>query len=358
MAEKITAVINNDLDKEEKTVDRLEPGDVAACDVFNQYGIKLISANTIMNEYIKEHLKLNQIEKIWVHDQKNLERRYRGQHQNIVKGYADTMACVRNILIDLSAGRQPDYSKVIEISKSFLQYNHIHHIIDFAKYTAQLRSADMYTYAHSVNVAFYSMFMAKWLRLPNKLVELAFQSGLLHDIGKIKIPGEILNKPGRLTKAEFDIMKKHPVYGYKLLLNVPEIHLKVKEAVLLHHERFDGSGYPLGIVTENVLAKIVSAADVYDAMTSNRVYKKNETPFKVFHYFVNDGITQFDNQILKVFITNMTAILTGSMVVLSSGETARVVYIPPDNPSKLVLQTGTDFIGLSADDPRLISISV
>ena len=214
------------------------------------------------------------------------------------------------------------------------------------KYTSQLKSADQYTYAHSVNVAFYAMLMAKWLGLSKKEVSFAVQAGLLHDLGKTKIPSSILQKKGPLTAEEFTVMKSHPLQSYKLVYNCSNMDTEIKEAALLHHERLDGSGYPLGITSMSILARIVAIADVYDAMTSDRVYKKGATPFKVFEYFNNEGANLFDLHVLNVFITNISALLVGSTVRLTNGDIAKIVFIPQDRPSNPVLRLNDEFVTL------------
>ena len=126
---------------------------------------------------------------------------------------------------------------------------------------------DEYTYTHSLNVALYAMLIGKWLRLDNNSIKNVIKAGVLHDIGKTKVPIEILNKKARLSDEEFDIIKKHTFYGYDLVRSTDCVSDEVCEAVLLHHEREDKSGYPYGIGGRQLglYAKIVAVADVYDA---------------------------------------------------------------------------------------------
>jgi HD-GYP domain-containing protein (c-di-GMP phosphodiesterase class II) len=190
------------------------------------------------------------------------------------------------------------------------------------------------------------MLIAKWLGLSEKEISLAVQAGFLHDMGKTKIPACILKKKGPLTASEFSIMKTHPLRNYQLLSDASNIDMRIKEAALLHHERLNGSGYPMGLTSISHLARIVTIADVYDAMTSDRVYKKGVTPFKVYEYFQSESASLFDLHILNVFITNVSALLVGSSVMLTSGETAKIVFIPPDQPSRPVLCLNSEFIKL------------
>lgn len=155
----------------------------------------------------------------------------------------------------------------------------------------QIKKMDEYTFTHSVNTAFYSMFIAMWMGLEDQDIINATQAGFLHDIGKIYIPGAILNKPGALTAQEYEIIQLHPLYGYSLLNEFSEFNLKVKRAVLFHHERIDAKGYPLCASEDYVglLPKIIAVADVYDAMTTNRVYKKGKTALEAIDYLSHQG---------------------------------------------------------------------
>jgi HD-GYP domain-containing protein (c-di-GMP phosphodiesterase class II) len=171
----------------------------------------------------------------------------------------------------------------------------------------QIKKMDEYTFTHSVNTAFYSMFIAMWMGLEDQDIINATQAGFLHDIGKIYIPGAILNKPGALTAQEYEIIQLHPLYGYSLLNEFSEFNLKVKRAVLFHHERIDAKGYPLCASEDYVglLPKIIAVADVYDAMTTNRVYKKGKTALEAIDYLSHQGRRHLDNRVLVHFLNNI-----------------------------------------------------
>lgn len=171
----------------------------------------------------------------------------------------------------------------------------------------QIKKMDEYTFAHSVNTAFYSMFIAMWMGLAEQDIINATQAGFLHDIGKIYIPAAILNKPGALTQQEYEIIQLHPLYGYSLLNEFSAFNLEVKRAVLFHHERIDAKGYPLCAADDYVglLPKIIAVADVYDAMTTNRVYKKGKTALEAIDYLSHQGRRQLDNRVLYHFLNNI-----------------------------------------------------
>lgn len=191
--------------------------------------------------------------------------------------------------------------------------------------------ADSYTYTHSVNVALLSMLIGKWMKFGDQMVEALLIAGLLHDIGKMKIAPSILNKPSKLTESEFEEIKKHPRYSYELLQSDQSISLDIKVGILMHHEKIDGSGYPYGVYNENIndIAKILAVADVYDAMLSERPYKKRHSPFDVMQLMQEGVFGKLDTKILLTFLTNIASYYIGVYIQLSNGEIGEVVAINP-----------------------------
>ena len=177
-------------------------------------------------------------------------------------------------------------------------------------------------------------------------------ASILHDVGKSKIPIDILNKKGPLTQEEFEVIKMHPLYGFEIIKDNASINTKVKNAVLMHHEKENGTGYPFGIKSANInlFAKIISIADVFDALTSERVYKKRQTPFETFREFERIGIGEghYDPVILLKFIHNISQYYVGSRVMMSTGKFGEIVYVPPHNISNPVVRVDGSFIDLSA----------
>ena len=145
-------------------------------------------------------------------------------------------------------------------------------------------------------------------------------AGLLHDVGKSQIPNEILNKKGQLTDAEFEIMKRHTVYGYEIIKNYKEVSFDVKRAVIMHHEKEDGTGYPFKIKgnQKNLYSKILTVADIFDAMTSERVYKERQTPFTAFKELENVGFDTVDPKVMMVLFENMPSYYVGSKVKMKN----------------------------------------
>ncbi|MBB6215952.1 putative nucleotidyltransferase with HDIG domain [Anaerosolibacter carboniphilus] len=199
---------------------------------------------------------------------------------------------------------------------------------------SDLRCVDEYTFAHSVNVAVLSIVIGKALGYHELRLRDLGIAAILHDIGKTQIPNEILNKPGKLLEEEIEIMKNHTRFGYEILKDYDEISALSRVGALLHHERIDGSGYPFGKRGEEIseFARIIAIADTYDAMTSNRVYKKRITPDKAIEYLIAMAHHHYDYDIVKIFLNHLTVYPIGTMVKLNTKEHAIVIdnnrYMP------------------------------
>jgi putative nucleotidyltransferase with HDIG domain len=192
---------------------------------------------------------------------------------------------------------------------------------------ARLKTADDYTYMHSVAVCALMVSLAKQLGLDDEQTRQAGIAGLLHDLGKALMPMDVLNKPGKLTDEEFAIIKKHPEEGHRMLLsgkNAPPVALDV---CLHHHEKIDGSGYPDGLAGEKIslFARMGAVCDVYDAITSNRPYKAGWDPAESLRKMAEWSKGHFDPTIFQAFVKSLGIYPTGSLLRLSSGRLGVVV---------------------------------
>lgn len=177
------------------------------------------------------------------------------------------------------------------------------YVSTLAALTSAIDAKDTYTHGHSERVTTISIEIGKILGLNNNRIENLRLAGLLHDIGKIGIPENILNKPGRLTDEEFNIVKSHPEVGVKIL-NKVEFLAKIIPFILYHHERFDGRGYPHGIKGEEIPkeARIITVADSWDAMTSDRPYRKAMPKERALDEIIRSKGTQFDPEVVDAFV--------------------------------------------------------
>ncbi|MDR1542789.1 MAG: HD-GYP domain-containing protein [Clostridiales bacterium] len=220
---------------------------------------------------------------------------------------------------------------------------------DIFTFIGFIKENDEHTFHHCVNVSLLCNLFGRWLGVDSsELVDLT-TSGMLHDIGKTKIPPEILNKKGKLTDEEFAVMKKHPVLGYRILQdqNIPEA---IKLGALMHHEKIDGSGYPMGAKGDRIgkIAKILAICDIYDAMTANRVYRDKICPFEVIKMFETKVYGELDTHYLLIFLQNIAYTYIGRWVRLNSGVEAEVVFINAAQLSRPLVRTlSEEFIDLT-----------
>ena len=195
----------------------------------------------------------------------------------------------------------------------------------------QLKNRDEYTAQHSVNVCVLSLAFGRHLGMSRADLNLLGTGALLHDIGKLKTPLEILNKPGRLTDEEFRHMKEHPAHGRALLSQIADMPPEAIDVAFGHHERLEGHGYPRGLKAEeiSVWSKMVAIVDVYDAITSDRVYHDGMAPTEALTRMYEWRIRDFDPDLLEQFIQCIGIYPIGSLVELSSGEVGVVISINP-----------------------------
>lgn len=221
----------------------------------------------------------------------------------------------------------------------------VHHLVEeiathesAALWLTQLKSKDEYTVIHSLNVCVLSIAFGHHLGLDARQLELLGMGALLHDIGKTRIPDAVLNKPGRLSSDEFEVVRRHPVDGHAMA-TAAELPREVLEAVLYHHERIDGRGYPEGLSGTEIplLARIVAIADVYDAITSDRVYHRALPAHKALLELHRHAERTFGADLVAAFIQCLGIYPVGSLVRLGSGALALVMRMDPSRRLKPVV---------------------
>ncbi|SFH70484.1 HDIG domain-containing protein [Tindallia magadiensis] len=201
---------------------------------------------------------------------------------------------------------------------------------------AELMSSSLYTYTHSLNVAVLSVLTARSLGLPQDKVKELGVGALLHDIGKMAVPDEILNKQGSLTEAEWKLMKTHPEEGYRMVKDNLSISAYTKAIIMSHHERVDGSGYPNGFSGDKVhlLTQIVSMADIFDAVTSDRCYRDRVPVYQAVEIIMAQVHKGYDEKVFRAFMQNVDLYPPGQIVRLSNGEKAMVLRNNREQPTR------------------------
>jgi len=224
---------------------------------------------------------------------------------------------------------------------------------------ARLKNKDDYTYMHSVAVCALMVSLARQLGLDEAQTRQAGLAGLLHDVGKMMIPLEILNKPGKLTDAEFEAVKSHPAQGHKILLEGKGVSEVALDVCLHHHEKVDGSGYPEKLSKEQIslYAKMGAVCDVYDAITSNRPYKNGWEPAESIRKMAEWSNGHFDPAIFQAFVKNIGIYPVGSLVKLESD---RLGVIIEQTEKSLLTPKVKVFFSIKADTrivPEILDLS-
>jgi putative nucleotidyltransferase with HDIG domain len=309
-----------------------------------------------LNEYIIEKFKNFGIRKVKVFHTKCPENELEASEAKRIvhKKYIESVDLIKKAVCKLTIDKELDYQLITEAAEtvysSINENNAILMCINEIKYT------DDYTYKHCVNTAFYAMLISKWLDLSEADTKLAIQSGLLHDLGKISISPKVLNKVDKLTPLEFDMIKLHTVLGYNLVKDIKEIAPEVKQAVLLHHERMDKTGYPSQVSPKeiNIFSRIISVADVYDAMTSVRVYKNRSTPFEAIEMFKTIGVSMFDSNILNKFLWQIANCYVGAKVLLKNRLYGEIAYIPPHDLTNPIIKLAGKYVEMMESEDYCI----
>ena len=273
--------------------------------------------------------------------------------KNYMRCYKNCFASMQNLYYGYLNTGELDKSELAEVIRA----ENISELCDDgAKAVTQIhnmkRDGDNIIH-HALNVGILSGVMARWLNYKATQVGELVMTGLLSEIGKMKISKGILNKTEKLDEEEIAEVRKHVVYGYALLLNSPVKHLKnVLLGVLHHHERCDGSGYPSNLRGDKIsdFGKIIAILDMYDAMATYRVYAKKNTPFDIINVIYGDMLAgKLDTRFAMAFMKNLLQSLNGCWVGLNDGQRAKIVYIDNSRVTNLpVVQTlNEDFIDLN-----------
>lgn len=230
--------------------------------------------------------------------------------------------------------------KAIDVERSKEVVEDITHSViknsDALLWLTYLKNRDQYTALHSLNVCILSILFGGHLGLEEHFLQELGLGALLHDIGKLRVPLEILNKPDKLTANEFEIMKRHPALGVKILQVTSGLPKTVFDIVYTHHERINGKGYPRNLRSDELtrFSKIVSIVDVYDAMTSNRVYRNGRSCSEVMDFIYALRNCHFDNYLVEKFVECLGIFPVGSLVELNTGEVGVVIFHNRNQPRK------------------------
>ena len=263
--------------------------------------------------------------------------------------YVATYDAVMEILQKLLSKESVEKGIDLDTIGQLIADRQIDKLCDGARAVAQIHNMNRegsYLLHHSLHVAILAGLMGRWLHWPREHRERLVLSGLLHDVGKLKIPDEILDKPGKLTPEEMDIVRNHSAYSAEILAKCGlSGEADIMAGVLQHHERGDGSGYPSGIKKEIIspFGKILAILDIYDAMAANRAYARKVSPFEIFDRLNEDMMEdKLDAEYGVLFVKKICHALTGSWLRLTSGEKAKIIYIDQSRTNALPIVETTE----------------
>ncbi|GMQ62322.1 HD-GYP domain-containing protein [Vallitalea maricola] len=333
----------------------LEIGMELANDVLTSNGLILIPSNTIITQNHIFKLNLYQILSVDIKDyidlikytyiNNNDDIEFTKKFLQFKDSYDTNKKKLTKQLDDIGNGGNVNIRDLFRLSNDLIKA--LKTKSELFNYLNHLRSVDEYTYSHSLNVSMLCNIFGQWLHLDKQDIENLTVAGLLHDIGKLSIDTKIINKPGKLTDDEFAIIEKHPEIGFNLVKNL-DLPEEIKLGILMHHEKIDGSGYPLHLKNTHIhdYAKIIAIADIYDAMTSVRSYHKKTSPFKVIRLFERESYGLLDTKYLFVFLENIAYNYLHRTVRLSNGEVGRIIFIHRTTPSKPIVDVGIAIVDM------------
>jgi len=310
-------------------------------DIFNESGTLLVAARTVLTRYHLQLLKLHHVTNIQVMPE---------EHKTaaaILLQEASRYA--EDLFYRIRTNRQ---IPMLEIRSNLIPFIHqaaehddLFHIIE------AVRSKDAYTYKHSVGVGVLASLIGKWMGMEASEQSLIATAATLHDVGKMKVSQELLQKADRLTDAEYEEMKRHTVYGYEMLRETAGLNRRIALVALQHHERADGSGYPLKLhgAQTDPLSKIVAVADVFHAMTSDRPYQQALPLADVLEQMRKGTFHGLDPVIVNVLLNNVGRSMLGKKALLNDGRQAEVVYVNPHDIFRPLVQVKQSFVDLSKE---------
>lgn len=356
------------------TSERLIPGMVTAEDVYALSGQLLVPKDVALTDSLIRQLQLYSVRSVRIDDTKKEESPKKEKEEPImgsdIPGFVSKLPDeVRKV----RAERIREYKQAFDTGVNYFQVTinnlvsknttlDVHTVLDQTmaligkKHTdtsvlemlIYMKEYDSSVYAHSINVSLLCNMLARWLEYSEEDCKMAAACGMFHDIGKLAIPDEIIQKPGPLTPEERAIINTHAEKGYHML---EEWHVNetVKLSALMHHERCDGSGYPHKLKGSQIdrFAKLVTICDIYNAMTSDRSYRKAMSPFDVIEHFEEEGLRKFDTRSILVFLENTVNTYLNCPVRLNNGAVGYVVFINRNRLGRPIIQCGTEFIDLS-----------
>lgn len=305
----------------------LKNGDKLGRSIYDDYGNLLLGKGVFLTNSLLTKILAHNIYYVYLDDQfsEGIEPQGMLREKSMVTSVQTIKSIMTKILNNENANST---SGIIPLKEYQLVENLIKKIMDelgdnpdMLYLVTELIGTDMYTYQHSVNVAILSILTFRKLGYNEKLIKNISMGALLHDIGKVRINNELINKQDTLTDEEFLEMKNHASYGYDMIKKDCLLSAHAKSVIKYHHEKLDGTGYPSGLEGEAIpeYVRVITICDMYDAMTTDRSYRKRMPIYKALEILMGESVYKIDGNIYKSFIQNICVYPLGSGVRLSDG---------------------------------------
>lgn len=333
------------------SIERCEPGMEIGKPIYTDAGTILVGEGVSLTKRMIESLISRNITMVYIKDRvtedimiiDDIPHELRIEAMKTITDSFNSMQTANQKWQKIGEGLNAE--KLVKVFKNLMA--EIKHSKNAINLLASVTAHDNYVFSHSTNVTIYTLAMAVKLGFDDKKLTEIGMGGMLHDIGKTMIPLEVLNKKGKLTDDEFDMIKKHSEYGFEILRSQSSIPLLAAHCAFQHHEKIDGTGYPRKLKGDEIhqYAKIMAIADVFDALTSNRSYRKAMLPHEAMEVIFAGANTHFDATLIQTFQKSVATYPVGVTVKLNTGETAVVVNYMFNAPGRPVVRVIKNPIG-------------
>jgi len=346
-------------------LDEVRPGAVLARPVYNERGAVLLAAGVELTDALISRLKARGIGRVYVRDPRTADVEVKGHLRDETVQYAlGELRRIAELLLDdcqgfhhaLRAGKIA--KRVADVVDTLL--TEVRQSSRAVFLLSDLYAYDTPLFLHSLHVAVYTLVLATALGFPERDVREIALGALLHDIGKLLIPRQILDKPGRLTDEEFAVVKQHAALGFELLRKGEGISLPVAHCAFQHHERLDGSGYPRGLKEEEIhrYAKVLMVADVFEALTAHRVYRRAMLPHEALELMEREAGTKLPASVVRCLRDHIVLYPIGVTVRLNTGEEGVVVDTNTRSPDRPVVRVLRDPSGRDLPEAEVYELDL
>ncbi|SDL81080.1 HD-GYP domain-containing protein [Halarsenatibacter silvermanii] len=327
-------------------IDKLKPGMTIAEDIGSEFGAVLIPSGTVLTEEVINRLEDRGRSEVEIFTEAEEERKSNLEKvKEKERDYRKSVIKFAEKFEKFMYKRRVEYDDVLELTEKTSKLSEEMDLVDVL---TAIRRVDEYTYTHSLNVGILAGMFAEWINLSSERKNNLVQAGIFHDIGKAKIPESILKKPDALTKKEFEFMKQHSVFGFRMVKESQQIEDEVAAGILTHHERYDGSGYPRQYEGEKIplFGRVLAIVDAFDAMTADRVYQRARPLFYAIKVVEEESFGHFDYKLKEVFLRKIPNYLVDERVKLNNKKEARIIFIPPSHPYHPIIKVDDLYLDL------------